>query len=116
MQVFVILQLLILLMLANGTPVIAKKLLGDRYSYPLDGNLAFADGRPLFGHSKTIRGVVLAVLVTTAGAPPIGLGWETGLPAGTFPLPGDLGSTFSNRRTTPPPASRAAGLYTLPES
>jgi len=46
MQVFVILQLLILLMFANGTPVIAKKLLGERYSYPLDGNLTFADGRP----------------------------------------------------------------------
>jgi CDP-2,3-bis-(O-geranylgeranyl)-sn-glycerol synthase len=60
MQPIIILQLLVLLMLANGTPVIAKKLLGDRYSYPLDGNLTFADGRPLFGRSKTIRGIVLA--------------------------------------------------------
>jgi hypothetical protein len=33
----IVLQALTLLMLANGTPVIAKKLFGDHYSYPLDG-------------------------------------------------------------------------------
>ena len=116
MQVFVILQLLILLMLANGTPVIAKKLLGDRYSYPLDGNLTFADGRPLFGHSKTIRGVVLAVLVTTAGAPLIGLGWKTGLLVGSVAMAGDLVSSFSKRRLNLPSSSRASGLDQVPES
>ena len=52
MHPVVVLQLLILLMLANGTPVIAKKVLGDRYSYPLDGNLKFADGRPVFGRRR----------------------------------------------------------------
>jgi hypothetical protein len=30
----VVVQLLILLMLANGTPVIAKKMFGGHYSYP----------------------------------------------------------------------------------
>ena len=57
MHPVVVLQLLILLMLANGTPVIAEKMLGGDYSYPLDGNLTFADGQPVFGRSKTIRGV-----------------------------------------------------------
>jgi hypothetical protein len=33
-----ILQLLVLLMLANGTPVVAKKFLGERFTYPLDGD------------------------------------------------------------------------------
>jgi CDP-diglyceride synthetase len=116
MQPIIILQLLVLLMLANGTPVIAKKLLGDRYSYPLDGNLTFADGRPLFGRSKTIRGVVLAVLVTTAGAPLIGLGWKTGLLVGSFAMAGDLVSSFSKRRLNLPSSSRASGLDQVPES
>ena len=98
MHPVVVLQLLILLMLANGTPVIAKKVLGDRYSYPLDGNLRFADGRPVLGRSKTIRGIVLAVLVTTAGAPLIGLGWKTGLLVGSFAMAGDLFSSFCKRR------------------
>ena len=47
MNPVVVLQLLILLMLANGTPVIAKKMVGGYYPYPLDGNLTFADGRPV---------------------------------------------------------------------
>jgi hypothetical protein len=64
----IVLQLLALLVLANGTPVVAKKILGNRLSYPLDGNVGFLDGRPLFGRSKTIRGVVLGVLAAVAGA------------------------------------------------
>jgi CDP-2,3-bis-(O-geranylgeranyl)-sn-glycerol synthase len=116
MQPVVVLQLLLLLMLANGTPVIAKKVLGARYSYPLDGNLTFADGRPVFGRSKTIRGVVLAVLVTTVGASFIGLGWKTGLFVGSFAMAGDLFSSFCKRRLGLPSSSRASGLDQIPES
>jgi CDP-diglyceride synthetase len=116
MQLLVVLQLLVLLMLANGTPLIAKKLLGNRYSYPLDGNLRFADGRPLFGRSKTIRGVVLAVLATTAGASLIGLGWRTGILVGSFAMAGDLFSSFSKRRLNLPSSSRASGLDQVPEA
>ena len=57
MQYSTTLQLLILLTLANGSPVIAKRLFGNYGSFPLDGNIKFADGRPLFGASKTIRGI-----------------------------------------------------------
>ncbi len=116
MHPVVVLQLLILLMLANGTPVIGKKILGGRYSYPLDGNLTFADGRPLFGRSKTIRGVTLAVLVATGAAPIIGLGWKTGLLVGSFAMAGDLFSSFCKRRLGLPSSSRASGLDQIPES
>jgi len=103
-------------MLANGAPVIAKKMFGGRFSYPLDGNVTFADGRPVFGRSKTIRGVVLAVLATTAGAPIIGLGWKTGLLVGSFAMAGDLFSSFCKRRLGLPSSSRASGLDQIPES
>src|SRR5947209_906711 len=116
MHPVVVLQLLILLMLANGTPVIAKKMFGFHYSYPLDGNLTFADGRPVLGRSKTIRGVVLAVLVTTAGASLIGLGWSIGLLVGSFAMAGDLFSSFCKRRLGLPSSSRANGLDPLPEA
>lgn len=116
MQPLVILQLLMLLMLANGTPVIAKKVLGNRCSYPLDGNIRFADGRPLFGRSKTLRGVVLAILVTAAGASLIGLGWTIGLLVGSFAMAGDLVSSFLKRRLNLPSSSRASGLDQVPEA
>jgi CDP-diglyceride synthetase len=116
MHPVIILQLLTLLMLANGTPLIVKKLLGKRYSYPLDGNVTFADGRPVFGRSKTIRGIVPAVLVTTAAAPLIGLSWSIGFLVGSFAMAGDLFSSFCKRRLGLPTSSRASGLDQVPES
>jgi CDP-archaeol synthase len=103
-------------MLANGTPVVAKKVLGAHYSHPLDGNLALADGRPILGRSKTIRGVVLAVLTTALGAKLIGLDWRTGALIGVFAMAGDLLSSFCKRRLGLPSSRRASGLDQIPES
>jgi CDP-archaeol synthase len=55
-HLILILQLLMLLALANGTPLIAKKIFGTGFAHPLDKGVTLADGQPLFGHSKTIRG------------------------------------------------------------
>ena len=52
-QPLVVVQLMVLLGLANGTPVIAKKILGTILARPLDGGMNLADGQPLFGDSKT---------------------------------------------------------------
>lgn len=116
MNALVILQLLFLLMLANGTPVIAKKLLGNRWAWPLDGGVRFFDGRPLFGASKTARGVVLALLITTAGAPLADLDWTIGLLVGGTAMAGDLCSSFAKRRLNLAPSSMAIGLDQIPES
>ena len=67
-----LLQLLILLVVANGTAVVAKKLLGPAFGRPLDGGAVFVDGEPIFGPSKTIRGVVVSVLATSICAVLIG--------------------------------------------
>ena len=53
---------LVLLLVANGSPIVAAKLLGRRLSYPLDVNVRLRDGKRLLGASKTVRGVVVAVL------------------------------------------------------
>jgi CDP-2,3-bis-(O-geranylgeranyl)-sn-glycerol synthase len=111
-----ILQAIVLLTLANGTPVVAKKVFGQTFALPLDAGLTFFDGRPLFGPSKTIRGIVFAVLVTTAGAPLIGLDWSVGLVAAVAAMAGDLCSSFAKRRLNFPPSSQALGLDQLPES
>jgi CDP-archaeol synthase len=115
-QPVVILQLLILLMLANGTPVIAKNILGDRFAYPVDGGVRFVDGHPLLGASKTIRGILLSVLVTSVCAPLVGLDLKSGFLVGSGAMAGDLLSSFLKRRLNLPPSSRATGLDQIPES
>ena len=110
------LKILLLLLLANGTPVIAKKLLGSRLAYPLDCGKNFFDGRPLLGTSKTLRGILSSVLVTTVAAILIGYSMQTGILFATTSLSGDLVSSFIKRRLGLPPGSRALGLDQLPES
>jgi hypothetical protein len=111
-----ILQLLILLAVANGTPVFAKLLLGGKFAAPVDGGARFGDGRPWFGPSKTIRGFVFAVLATTGAALLLGLGWKVGALVGTMALASDLLSSFVKRRLGLAPSSQAIGLDQIPES
>jgi CDP-diglyceride synthetase len=111
-----IMQAMVLLAVANGAPVVAKKILGRRFATPLDGGLRFLDGHPLFGASKTVRGIVIAVLATAAAAPAVGLDWSTGALAGIAALAGDLLSSFIKRRLNLPPSSKATGLDQIPES
>ena len=89
MQGSLLLQLLILLVVANGTAVVAKKLLGVAFARPLDGGALFVDGQPVFGPSKTIRGIVVSVLATSICAVLMGLGWEVGTLVATFAMTGD---------------------------
>ena len=97
-QPFLVAQLLALLILVNGTPVIAAKIFGTVFAHPLDGGTTLADGQPLFGRSKTIRGVVLSIVATTLGAPWIGLDWTIGLLVSVTTMIGDLFSSFAKRR------------------
>jgi len=116
MQFLHILQLLVLMTLANGTPIVAKKIFGPRFSFPVDAGIVFFDGRPLFGPSKTIRGILISVLVTTASAPLIGLDLTIGAIVAGAAMAGDLFSSFLKRRLNYPPSSQALGLDQIPES
>jgi CDP-diglyceride synthetase len=116
MQAILILQLLILLAVANGTAVVAKKVLGDAFARPLDGGAVFVDGRPLFGPTKTIRGIVLSLLATPLSASLMGLEWKVGALVAIGAMAGDLFSSFVKRRLGLPPSSMAIGLDQIPES
>jgi hypothetical protein len=109
-----ILQLLVLLSVANGAPVLAKKLFGSTLAQPIDGGVRFIDRRPLLGGSKTIRGVVISVTLTAA--PLLGLELSTGAVVGAAAMAGDLLSSFAKRRLHLPPSSRATGLDQIPEA
>ena len=111
-----LLQLLILLVVANGTAVVAKKFLGPAFGRPLDGGAVFVDGEPIFGPSKTIRGIVVSVLATSICAVLMGLGWKVGTLVATFAMVGDLFSSFVKRRLHLASSSMAIGLDHIPES
>jgi hypothetical protein len=111
-----LLKLLLLLTIANGAPVLAKKMWGGVLGQPLDAGLRFLDRRPVFGPTKTARGVLVAVAATTAVAPLVGIAWWIGLLIGTTAMAGDLLSSFIKRRLDRPPSSRALGLDHIPES
>lgn len=116
MHMSLLLQLLILLVVANGTAVVAKKLFGAAFARPLDGGALFLDGQPVFGPSKTTRGIVVSVLASSVCAALMGLGWEIGALIATFAMAGDLFSSFLKRRLHLASSSMAIGLDHIPES
>jgi CDP-2,3-bis-(O-geranylgeranyl)-sn-glycerol synthase len=116
MQIELVLKFVILLAVANGAPLLAKKLFGDVLARPLDGGRKLADGQPVLGSSKTIRGVLIGMIATALLAPLLGMSWMTGLVIGAAAMAGDLFSSFLKRRMGLPPSSRAFGLDQIPES
>lgn len=110
------LKLLVLLIIANGVPILARDLLGEKWGFPLDGGLLFVDGQPLLGRSKTVRGIVCTLVLTGAAAPLLGLAVVQGCLLAALSMLGDLLSSFIKRRLKLRPSSMALGLDQLPES
>lgn len=107
---------LTLLALANGGPVFAKRILGDTWSWPVDGGVILQDRQPLFGRSKTVRGILIALTLTMIAGWLMGLGLATGALIGGGAMAGDLLSSFTKRRLGMPPSNKAPGLDQVPES
>lgn len=109
-------QAVILLIAANGAPVLARNLFGERYARPLDGGLTWRDRRPLFGLSKTWRGLAAALAASAAVAPLLGLATFFGALFGALSMGGDLLASFTKRRLGYAVSSRARLLDILPEA
>ncbi|MGZ5927751.1 MAG: CDP-archaeol synthase [Rhizomicrobium sp.] len=111
-----VVKLLLLLAAANGTPVLTRWIVKDWANASLDGGRRLADGRPLFGPSKTIRGLVCAIAATALVAPLLDFPATTGLAVGAAAMLGDLISSFVKRRLGLPSSAMALGLDQIPES
>lgn len=109
-------ELLLLLITANGAPILLNKALGTRLDRPLDGGLILGDGRRFLGSSDTIRGLAGAVLSAAAVAALLGHGARTGAAIGFFSMVGDAFSSFVKRRLGLQPGDKATGLDQIPES
>jgi CDP-2,3-bis-(O-geranylgeranyl)-sn-glycerol synthase len=109
-------QVLLLLSAANMAPILARRLLGSRAGWPIDGGLRFVDGRPLLGASKTWRGLALGTLAAALLAPLFGYSMEVGATLGLLSLVGDALSSFLKRRLGVPSSGQVFGIDQVPEA
>jgi hypothetical protein len=116
MNASVIMNLVLLLVITNGAPVLASLLLGRRFNQPLDYNLQFTDERPLLGPTKTVRGIVSAIFLTTLMAPLFGLSPAQGSLFALLAMSGDMASSFIKRRLGISSSHSAPLLDQLPET
>jgi CDP-diglyceride synthetase len=115
-EAMVILQVLILLGVANAAPIVARELLGERLNRPLDGGKTFIDGGPIFGSTKTVRGLLASLLMCAAGAAALGLSASFGAGFAAAVMLGDLVSSFIKRRMGVASSSPVTGLDQIPEA
>lgn len=109
-------QLLLLIIVSNGAPILGKTIFKKRWTYPVDGGRIFTDGRPLLGRSKTWRGVLLAITGAAVMAWLVRLPVEIGMAIGCFVVIGDAFSSFIKRRLGLTASSMALGLDQIPEA
>ncbi len=116
MRLELVIELLLLLTVANATPVVLGFLLGRRLAWPLDAGRNFIDGRRLFGASKTVRGILASILLTALLAPLLGVDRMSGALVGLLAMCGDLTSSFTKRRLGYSAGCASPLLDQLPET
>ena len=109
-------HLLLLIIIANGAPIILRALMGKRLDFAIDSGYRLADNNPLFGSSKTWRGVIAALIITSIAAVLIGYPASTGAQIAIYSVLGDVLSSFIKRRLGMAPSSMAPLLDQVPES
>lgn len=110
------LKLFVLIVIANGAPIMARELLGSISECPVDGGFKLPDNKFLFGKSKTVRGILAALVLTTISGFLIGIPVSVCLSIALFAMLGDLLSSFIKRRINKPTGSMVLGLDQVPES
>jgi hypothetical protein len=116
MNAWIIIKLVLLLVITNGAPVLARLLLGQRFNQPLDRTLQFIDKKPLLGPAKTVRGIISSIFLTTLMAPLFDLSLAQGSLFALLTMCGDLVSSFIKRRLGITSSRSAPLLDQLPET
>jgi len=111
-----LLKLLLLIIIANGSPILIRVLLNDSLNLAVDFGRKLPDNRRIFGSSKTWRGIMVTFAATPAAAWLLGYSPEAGLLIAVYTTLGDLTSSFIKRRLAMKPSSMAPLLDQVPES
>ncbi len=109
-------QLLLLIIIANGAPILIRMALNDNLNLAVDFGIELSDNNRLLGSSKTWRGIFAALLATTIAALLLGYSAKTGFSIAVYAALGDLLSSFIKRRLAMVPSSKAPLLDQIPES
>ncbi len=109
-------DILILLIATNGAPIIVARIFRSRPGRAVDLGKCLADGEPLFGPSKTWRGLFAAVSVCSVLALILGYDVAFGVIFGILAMAGDLFSSFVKRRLGLQASAKFSGLDQLPEA
>lgn len=110
------LQLLLLIIIANGAPILIRVPFNVRFKLAVDFGKKLPDGQRVFGSSKTWLGIFSALAATSVAAWLFGFSSQTGLLIASCAVAGDLASSFVKRRLAMPPSSMAPLLDQVPES
>lgn len=109
-------QLLLLIIIANGAPILIRVLLHDSFKLAVDFDQKLPDKQRIFGSSKTWRGIFAALVATASAAWLLGLSPQTGMLIAFYAVAGDLFSSFIKRRLSMQSSSMAPLLDQVPES
>lgn len=109
-------QLLLLIIIANGAPILIRMALSDNLNLAVDFGIELSDNNRLLGSSKTWRGIFAALLATTIAALLLGYSAKTGFSIAVYAALGDLLSSFIKRRLEMASSSKAPLLDQIPES
>ena len=111
-----LLHCLLLIIAANGAPILGRWLLADGFGLAIDFGQKLPDGKRIFGSSKTWRGVFFSLSITAFTGVLLGYDIETGLLVSMYALSGDLISSFIKRRLGIESSGMAPLLDQVPES
>ena len=111
-----LLSALLLLIVANATPVVAAMLLHGRLAAPLDFGATLRDGTRVLGDHKTWRGVAVGVAACAIAAHLLGLSFSVGVQFGALSLLADTASSFVKRRLRLAAGTEITGLDQIPEA
>ncbi|MDH5425488.1 MAG: CDP-archaeol synthase [Gammaproteobacteria bacterium] len=109
-------EVLLLILVANGSPVIVSFLFSHRLSLPVDFGLKLKDQQYLFGKTKTWRGLIMSLALTASVSVLLDGEYYIGLLISLLAMTGDLFSSFIKRRLKKASSSEMLLLDQLPES
>ena len=109
-------HLLLMIIVANASPVIIRNLMHDKWDQTIDADMIFVDGQPLLGTSKTWRGIIASICFTSIVGIFLGYSIQTGIIISLLAMIGDISSSFIKRRLKLAPSSMAPLLDQVPES